>query len=357
MRVVIDGTPLTVPTGGVARYTAELSRALAGCFPEDEFRLVSDQPFPMPAQAANLKQGSRPGRWFERRWWSCGLPRELMRSRADVFHGTDFSVPYIPVRPSVMTLHDLSPWLDPSWHRDAARVRQRTPILLRLRLATMVVTPSESVRRAAIERFRILPDRIVSIPLAAAETFRPVGGRAAEVPYFLYVGTLEPRKNIPLLIEAWREVRRRCPVDLVLAGRRRADFPMPASEPGLRVLRAVPDEELPALYSGAVAVLYPSFYEGFGLPVLEAMQCGAPVLASRDAAIAEVAGGAALLLPVDEAWPWVEAMEKLLRQPERTEEMRGRGLARAQGFRWAKTARATREVYFEAVARFRRRFL
>ena len=105
------------------------------------------------------------------------------------------------------------------------------------------------------------------------------------------MGTLEPRKNLATLVEAWREVRREHEVDLVMAGRRRADAPPISPEPGLRLLGEVPDEQLPALYSGALALVYPSFYEGFGLPVLEAMQCGAAVIASR--AVAEVAGDAA----------------------------------------------------------------
>src|SRR5208282_6780266 len=110
--------------------------------------------------------------------------------------------------------------------------------------------------------------------------------------------TLEPRKNIGLILDLWRELRRDHPIDLVLAGRRRADFPEIPAEPGLRVAGLTPEEELPGLYSGAVACLYPSYYEGFGLPVLEAMQCGAVVMASSDPSIREVADDAAILLDV-----------------------------------------------------------
>src|SRR5690349_22907268 len=118
MRVAIEAASLALSSGGLARYTSELSLALARCYPADEFFLVSDQPFPMPAPAAsNLKRGGTPGNAAERRWWLWGLPRELARLHADLVHGPDFSVPYIPQRPSVMTLHDLSPWLDPAWHR------------------------------------------------------------------------------------------------------------------------------------------------------------------------------------------------------------------------------------------------
>ena len=124
----------------------------------------------------------------------------------------------------------------------------------------------------------------------------------------MYVGTLEPRKNIGLILDLWRELRREHPIDLVLVGRRRADFPEIPAEPGLRLAGLTPEEDLPALYSGAVACLYPSYYEGFGLPVLEAMQCGALVIASRDPAILEVAGDGAILLDVRDRGPWMEAL-------------------------------------------------
>lgn len=110
MRIAIEAASLALSSGGLARYTAELSLALAQTFPDDEFFLVSDQPFRMPPGApANLQRGGGPRNAAERRWWLWGLPRELGRLRADLIHGTDFSVPYIPRRPSVMTLHDLSP--------------------------------------------------------------------------------------------------------------------------------------------------------------------------------------------------------------------------------------------------------
>jgi len=278
----LDATPLTVPTGGVTRYTRELARALAASYTEDQYWLLSDQPFEMPAPvAANLHKGDGPHTAAERRWWLWGLNREMIRRGVEVFHGTDFSVPYLSRRPSVMTVHDLSPWL----LKDASiRVRRRVPLLLGARIPTMIITPSEAVRRAAISRFRIDAERVAAVPLAASSHFRPVGTAPPDRPYFLFVGTLEPRKNIARLIEAWREVRKSQEVDLVLAGRVRDGFAAPAPEAGLRVLGAVPEIDLPALYSGAIAFVYPSLYEGFGLPVLEAMQCGASVITSRDPA-------------------------------------------------------------------------
>src|SRR5260370_9747188 len=236
MRVAIDATPLTLSSGGLTRYTVELARALLSQFPEDEYLLVSHG--------------------IERGWWLWGAQREMDRFGADLFHGTNFEAPYLPIRPSVISLHDLSPWMDPSWHHAAERVRRRTPALIKRGTATMLITDSEAVRRQAIGHFRIHAGRIVSVPLAAAARFKPTAGKA-ERPYFLYVGTLEPRKNIPMLVEAWRPVWNSHGIELVLAGRRRQDFQPLPDEPGLRIVGEVPDEDLPALYSQRLPFVYP----------------------------------------------------------------------------------------------------
>lgn len=348
--IALDATPLTVSTGGIGRYTLELARALASEYPEDQYWLLSDQTFKAPLGLPNLHSGDVPRNPAERKWWTWGLDREMRRRGVDLFHGTDYSVPYIPLRPSVLTLHDLSPWLDPAWQPHASRVRRRTPSLLRMGLATMVITPSESVRRAAMERFRLSPHRVVSVPLAAGELFRPpvVAVMPRGNPYFLFVGTREPRKNIARLIDAWREVRKTIPVDLVLAGRGHD----PVEEHGLRVLGEVADSDLPGLYAGAAACVYPSLYEGFGLPVLEAMQCGALVIASRDPAILEVSGDAALHVDAKDAQALAETMRAVATNPDAFEEIRRRGLARAAQFSWRKTARLTRDVYEAATRAF-----
>jgi glycosyltransferase involved in cell wall biosynthesis len=354
LNIALDATPLLEPTGGVCRYTSELTLALAECCPEDEFWLLSDQPFPrLNAAPGNVRYGHGPQSTLERRWWLWGLQSEISRLKIDVFHGTDFAVPYVPVRPSILTLHDLSPWLDPAWHTEAERVRSRTPVLLRLGLATLLLTPSEAIRREAIARFRVPVDRIVSVPHAASAAFRPVPVAAPETPFFLFVGTLEPRKNVGLLIDAWREVRKRHRVDLILAGRRRYDFPELAAEEGLHLLGAVSNERLPELYSACAVCVYPSFYEGFGLPVLEAMQCGAAVIASRDPAILETSAGAAVALDARDTKGWIDALTAAVENPAWVAGLREKSLRRAADFSWAKTAQRTREVYDEAIRRFR----
>jgi len=353
MKIALDATPLTVPSGGVRRYTEELTRALCDAFPSDQFWLLSDQRITVPFARPNLNTGHGPRNLLERRWWSWGLQGEISRLGIEVFHGTDFAVPYLPLRPSVMTLHDLSPWMDPSWHAESDRVRRRTPMLLRLGLATMVITYSQAIRRAAIERFHLPNDRVIAVPLAAAPYFRPIVVPQEKPLYLLYVGTLEPRKNIELILDLWRELRGEHPIDLVLAGRRRGDFPEIRPEPGLHLTGLAPEEDLPGLYSGAVACLYPSYYEGFGLPVLEAMQCGALMIASRDPAIQEVAGDGAILLDVRDRARWLDALRSAVTQPDQMRGIREKALAKASEFSWTQTAQLTRTVYIEAVKRFR----
>src|SRR5450432_1405583 len=155
MRVAVDGAPLTLSSGGLARYTSELVSALRTQFPDDEYSLVSDQ-----GAALNF---------LDRRWWLWGVQRKMNRLGTDVFHGTNFAVPYLPSKPSVLSLHDLSPWMDRRGHHAAGRVRQRAPALIRLGIATMILTDSEAVRRQAIGHFHTHPDRVVAVPLAASE--------------------------------------------------------------------------------------------------------------------------------------------------------------------------------------------
>jgi len=345
VRVALDATPLISGTGGVPRYVRELYTALNHLESGDGFSLMTDQPVPGAIGPA----GGR----LERKWWLAGLPMALRRNRIDVFHGTEFSVPYLPVCASVLSLHDLSPWMDSSWHGSGAmRVRQRTPWLLRLGLATMVLTLSEAVRRKAIARFGLDPSRVRAVPLAASPDLKPIACQPPAEPYLLYVGTLEPRKNLPMLVDAWRAVRAHHRVRLVLAGRRREDGPRLEPGDGLEVPGPVAEERLATLYSGALAVVYPTFYEGFGLPIVEAMQCGTPVVTSKDESVVEVAAGAAVHCGATEPDEWVAALTRICEDAQWRAELRASGLARAREFSWERTARETLAVYREAKQRF-----
>ncbi len=337
MKVALDATPLAEPAGGIRRYTVELAQALARNYPEDEVRLVSDQAY-QPAGDGSIRQE----RVAAGRWWSAGLPGWLRRERIDVFHGTDFSVPYLPVRPAVMTVHDLSPWRFPE---GSARVRRRMPWLLRFGLATMIITPSEAIRRELLASFPLSPEEVRAVPLAAPRHLRPVTPKPGQSPYFLYVGALERRKNLEGVVEAWAGLKG---TDLMLAGRPRPGFAI-SPRPGLHLLGEVPETELAGLYSGAIAAIYASQYEGFGIPVLEAMQCGAPVITSRDLAILETAGDAALSVP-DASLR--EAMRRVAEDAGLRAELRERGLRRAAQFSWDRTAQLTREVYITAQRRY-----
>ena len=231
-------------------------------------------------------------------------------------------------------------------------MRQRSPLLIRLGIPTVILTISEAIRKEAMDHFRLDGASIVAVPLAASDSLQPILPRAGVPPYFLYLGTLEPRKNIETILQAWRQVKAVHPIRLVLAGRQRADFVTPPAEQGLELLGEVPDAELPRLYSECTACLYPSLYEGFGLPVLEAMQCGAAVLTSRDAAITEVSGGAALQMEAQDVQSWKESMLAVLQNPDLANRLREQSIARASEFSWHKTARLTHEVYEEAIRRF-----
>jgi glycosyltransferase involved in cell wall biosynthesis len=319
MRVALDATPLSVPTGGITRYTTELHRALTAAFPEDQFELLEP----------------RPGHW-----WSIGLPRVLAEGRFDLFHGTDFAVPYVPVTPAVMTLHDLSPWHDDLKNETSERVRRRTPWLLRLGLASTIVTPTESIRNEAIAKWNLAPGRVRAIPHGVSPMFRPRAATADRAqPYFVLVGTKGRRKNVDVAIAAARAVG----VELRIAGR--GDWPQ---SPGVRVLGAVSDDTLPGLYAGAAALLFPALYEGFGLPVLEAMACGTPVVASQDPALVEVCGGAALHAAAGDGAAWAQAARTALAQRSHWSEL---GLKRAGAFTWQRTAEMTRQWYEETLCR------
>jgi glycosyltransferase involved in cell wall biosynthesis len=175
-------------------------------------------------------------------------------------------------------------------------------------------------------------------------------------PYALFVGTLEPRKNLPLLIEAFAEVRRRLDAQLLIAGPRGwLDEPIFAAHArsdlgdAVRFLGRLDEHDLAVLYSHAGVFVLPSLYEGFGLPVLEAMACGAPVVSSNAGPLPEVAGDAAVLLPPEDPAAWAEAIGQVLGSPGLAEDLRRRGFRRARMFSWQRAARQTREVYREAL--------
>lgn len=333
-KIVLDATPLAGTWGGVARFTQELLHGLSQSHSGFQYETWSDQTEPKP-------QG------WDRRWWAWGLPRRLAQHKVALFHGTDFAVPYWGACPTVMTVHDLSPWRFP----EAAnrRVRERCGWLLRLRIPSYIHTPSQAIRQELIEAFGWPAERVAAIPLAASAARQPESACPWPRPYVFYLGALEPRKNLPLLLAAakllWEAGQE---FDLLLAGQARPGFQLPAHE-NLHLLGALPEAQLNAFYSHALVTVYPSLYEGFGLPVLEAMQCGSPVLASDLPVLRETGGEAAAYASPGDARAWRDALAALLAHPSRRAEHRASGLAQAAKFSWAATAQAMEGLYRRAI--------
>ena len=354
MRIALDATPLIEPHGGIPRYVTELAVELARGFPGDEVHLLSDQRkmhVDVRLREAPNVVLEAPQQRFGGKWWSLGLPWELRRRRVDVFHGTNFEVPYLPAVPSVLTLHDLSPWHDPPIRPEGSeRVRRRAPWLLKR--ARFVITPSEAIRREACDRFKLDPRKVEAIPLGVAPPARrnDHGPAGMPGPYALYIGAAGARKNLEMVVEAWRLAREQRPeLGFVLAGPGTERFR--GLEPGLHALGAVPEERARTLLAGASMFVYPSLYEGFGLPIVEAMQAGIPVIVSGDAALVETAGGAALVADGTNPREWSCAVAELAAKPGLAAEMRQRGLERAAELDWRVTAEKTRAVYARAIRR------
>ncbi|MDP3766381.1 MAG: glycosyltransferase family 1 protein, partial [Dehalococcoidia bacterium] len=373
LRIAIDATAVPRQMAGAGVYTYQLVRALArlanehrllvfarpGLFDDlsgEQLRVLHVDP---PSPAARLA------------WEQTALPLLLRRLRIDVLHSPHHHTPLAARldaagdarRPRlVVTFHDVTFLL----------LRDRYPLARRLymegvsraaaRIADAIITPSETVRRDVIDKLGVPAERVVAIAEAAGPHFAPVDddtvGRVRwkhRLPsrYILSVGSLEPGKNRGRLILAYRQLKMNgidCP--LVVAGqpawRYEGDFELVRGL-GLRdeitFLGYVPDDELPALYSGAALLAFPSLYEGFGLPVLEAMACGTPVVASNVSATAEVAGDAALLIDPRDVDALAAAMGRVLSDEALRADLRTRGLERAAQFSWERAARETLFLY------------
>lgn len=359
MRIALDATPLIEPAGGLARYVTELALALALEREDDEIHLLSDQ------TALHIDKRLRrvgnivldpPAAWGRSKWWSLGLPFELKRRGIEVFHGTNFEIPYMKLTPAVMTVHDLSPWKPaPLQPPGCERVRSRTPRLVGM--AARVITPSEAVRTEVIEQFGADPARVHAIPHAPSDALAPPpAAEAAEIRrrlglparYLLAIGAGNERKNIAMLVEAWRICREHAPkLGLTLIGSGAARF----AEPGLHPLPEASDHETAAALSGAAAFVYPSLYEGFGLPLVEAMRADVPVLASTDPALVETAAGAAVHFDPASVRQLSEEIMALLLAPAESARLIERGRRRAAELSWSATARATRAIYEQAIGR------
>lgn len=293
-----------------------------------------------------------------------------LSAKIDLMHATDHMIPKLGAVPVVATLMDAIPLSHPEWVTLRFRTVKNALWKKASHWAAHVITISEYSKCEIQEHFGLPPERISVTPLGVDERwFRPLAdGKWGEVSsrlglpehYFLFVGTLQPRKNVGRVIEAYRALPRavRDEVPLLIAGRAGwqcddiiSALTSQAYGPSVRWLRHLPDDDLLAVMQKATALVQPSLYEGFGLPVLEAFAAGAPVITSNTTALPEVAGDAAVLVdPLDTA-AIAEAMMKLLENEELAGSLRSRGRLRALEFSWDRTAAMTLDVYRRALER------
>jgi glycosyltransferase involved in cell wall biosynthesis len=376
--VTFDYTPAIQQHAGIGRYADELARALIALRPEDEWHLFYVDPenrVPAPpldqVERTALRQSNKRWRFsvllntFARR----AMDQQL-HTRGGLFHATDHLLPPLAHTRSVFTLHDLTVLKFPKTHAQLNRRFLQLMLPRFLQKADVVIADSICTQQDALQLYRLPADRTRVVHLGVQARFKPadaVSARSVRERYrlperfILAVSTIEPRKNLIVLLEAYQALRQRhSDIQLVIAGKRGW-----RSEPfferlqalGLtdkvRLLGFVPDEDLPALYSLAEVFAFPSLYEGFGLPVLEAMACGTPVICSNASSLPEVAGEAALQIAPADVQAWTEALEQIGSNSVLRASLRERGLKQAARFTWENTARQTYAIYQEVYAAHR----
>jgi glycosyltransferase involved in cell wall biosynthesis len=321
VRVGIDVSPLLQTRAGTARYL----RALLA---RNEYEQLS---FGGAGRLATVTRDVL--------WYPLALPREVRKRNLSVLHCPTFRAPFSTSAPLVVTVLDLAVLRHPGMFNQWSRRYSRFAVPRVVQAAEAVITISEFTRSEVVELLGTAQEKVHAIPIAVEAPFGADGPRA-EGDYVLAVGTLEPRKNLARVVEAAGRVG----AELRVVGARGWGGVSPNGK-GVRALGEVPDEELAALYRGARALAYPSLYEGFGLPVLEAMACGAPVVTSRGGATEEVAGDAAVLVDPLDPGSIAAGLEEAA---SRREELRAKGLERARAFSWDRVARDTWAVYERA---------
>jgi len=382
VRVAIDARQAAAPhPSGVGEYELQLVRRMPRARPDWSFAawyLDARRPLRrdrLGATSPNLAERPVPipARVFARTAHAFDAPRVEWFGGFDVLFAPNFVPPPTRARRVVLTVHDLafrlfpdsSPARTTAWLQGLPRALER---------ASRVLVPSECTQKDLLREYGVDAERVRVTPLGVDhDRYRPASPRRVdeararfgiEGPYLLFVGAIEPRKNLPLIVRAFAKVPRRDPAaTLVIAGAgvpwnpegaaqiSRALDEVPASV-AARVIRPgyVRPADKVALLTGAVAVVYPSIYEGFGLPVLEAMACGAPVLTARTSALAEVAGEAALRVDPSDADAVAKGMDDLLADAALRETLRAKGLERAAAFDWDETAELTARALGEAAA-------
>ncbi|OAN37084.1 glycosyl transferase family 1 [Chloroflexus islandicus] len=299
--------------------------------------------------------------------WEQGIAPLILRGTADLYHGCLNVAPLLSPVPTVITIHDLAFIRFPQTFRAYNRIYLDLATRLSARRASRILAVSEHTKREVVGLLGIPSERVIVTPNAARSHFHPPAPAAIEqlrarhgLPerFVLYVGTLEPRKNLTTLLEAFALVSQSVPdVPLLIGGGKGWMYePIFARLEQLNLRDRVkfagyiPEEELPLWYAAATVFVFPSIYEGFGMPPLEAMACGTPVITSNTSSLPEVVGDAGLMVAPTDPIALAEAIRRVLVDADLRAELRQRGLARARRFSWADTAAKTLAAYREAVA-------
>lgn len=350
MRVVIDAHSTQGQPTGIGHYTKQLIAALRAVAPEHTF---------LPLTASHV----RPMQLHRRLWWQqVQTPLRARRADPDLLHVPGFDAPLWRISPTVLTCHDLIGSLFPENLPPISRFYWSRWLPFSLRFADVIIADSHATRRDIERLTSIPPERVQVVHLAVDDRFKPqtVEQIAAcrqryQLPerFILYVGTIEPRKGIDTLIDAFATLAPKFPdLGLVIAGKKGwywqpilSKITSANLESRVHVTGYVEDGDLPALYCAAQMLAFPSRYEGFGLPVLEAMACEIPVVCSTAASLPEICGDAAIQVAPDEPEALAGALERVLNSPELADYLRQQGKIRASRFTWRSTALNTLNVY------------
>jgi alpha-1,3-rhamnosyl/mannosyltransferase len=341
----------------VRRYVTELYTAMRAVDPSLEIVAVgADADAVLPAGVARRGATAFPTNLG---WMAASLPLAVRGARLDLFHAPAYQAPLWRVHPLVLTIHDVSYARHPEWHPYKNDPFRRAFYRWSARAADRIVTDSEFSRSEIAAAYRIPADRVSVVPLAASPLFTPGPFDSAALPpgvrqpYALHVGDLHLRRNLKTALGAVLAVRRLgVKLTFVCAGVDRdvadglIDEAVRATDPGALVLTGpLHDAPLLNLYRGASMLLYPSRYEGFGLPVLEAMQCGTPVISARAASMPEIVGDTGVLVDPLDVDAWAQAIVEVIEDDNHRKELSEAGLRRAAEFSWTRTAAETLAVF------------
>ena len=371
MRIAIDLSPAIHQKAGLGRYARTLTEHLIALDAANEYVAFAYGRFAPNALSpalralprANVPLGARP--WRMSVWLAHVLGVSLDRAlpRADIFHATEHLLPPLKNARTVFTLHDLIFRLYPKHHLPLNHWFLTNAMPFFLRRADAIIAVSECTKSDAIRLYHLSPGKITVIyegvnpalgPVTDPDLIAQARARYAHhQPFIFFVSTIEPRKNIPTLVDALKELRRRgFKHRLLIAGRKGWLYQntfdhinQAGMESQVDFLDFVPDADLPALFAACDAFVFPSLYEGFGLPPLEAMACGAPVVCSNTSSLPEVVGNAALLVNPRDAREIANAIERVVSSRALRDELRAKGIAQASRFSWERAARETLAVY------------